>query len=98
MALVLTRRPGEAIIVKGPEGMPMRRIYVVAVEGNVVRLAIEAPDYVQIIREELLDEAGRREWDLQQQGRTPPPRRVRKLPTVVIAMVTMGLAVRAFFT
>jgi carbon storage regulator len=53
MSLVLTRRSGEAIIIRTPEG-GLRRIYVVGIEGNTVRLAIDAPDNVEIIREELL--------------------------------------------
>lgn len=60
MALVLTRRPGEAIIArrKGEDGMTRTlRVYVVAVEGNVVRLALEAVSDIQIIREELLAES-----------------------------------------
>lgn len=59
MALVLTRRPGEAIILRrrGVDGvMRTMRLYVVSIEGNVVRLSIDAIPEVQIIREELLEE------------------------------------------
>lgn len=57
MALVLTRRPGEAIIMRrrGPDGeVRQARLYVVAIEGNVVRLALDARPDVEIVREELL--------------------------------------------
>ncbi len=75
-------------MIRLPDGQ-MRRIYIIAVEGNTVRLAIEAPDYVEIIREELLPAEARREWDLQQGQQR---RRVRKLPTGVIVMATTALA------
>ncbi len=48
MALTLTRYPGEAILI-GPD----IRIWIQQVRGRQVRLAIEAPDHVEILREEL---------------------------------------------
>jgi hypothetical protein len=53
---------GEAIIIEGPEGMPPRRLYIVSVDGNTVRLAIDAPDDIKITREELLPLEARRRW------------------------------------
>ena len=61
MSLIITRRPGEAVIVTGG-GLPPRRVYVVAVEGNTVRLALDAPPEVVFTREELLPETDRRRW------------------------------------
>ena len=49
MALILTRRPTESIVIDG--GI---KITVIRINGNQVRLAIEAPDDVNIVREELL--------------------------------------------
>jgi carbon storage regulator CsrA len=52
MALVLTRRPGEAVLLRR-EGRQVR-VYVVSVEANVVRLAFDAPREIEILREELV--------------------------------------------
>lgn len=48
--LVLSRKPGEKIVVGN--GIT---ITLVALTGNQVRLGIEAPDQVRILRAELLD-------------------------------------------
>jgi carbon storage regulator len=53
--LVLTRKRDEQIILNLPE--QTIRIRVVAVEGNRVRIGIEAPRDVHITREELVPEA-----------------------------------------
>ncbi|OOG23482.1 hypothetical protein B1C78_11145 [Thioalkalivibrio denitrificans] len=47
--LVLTRRAGEAVRI-GEDVV----IYVTGVNGSQVKVAIEAPDEVRILREELL--------------------------------------------
>jgi carbon storage regulator CsrA len=60
VSLILTRRPGEAILFQ--RGGKASRLYVVAIEGNVVRLAIDADEEVRILREELLPEEARRQW------------------------------------
>ncbi len=49
--LILGRRPGDAIVIDG--GI---RIMVLAVDGGTVRLGIEAPDAVGIVREEIVTE------------------------------------------
>ena len=49
--LILGRRPGDAILIDG--GI---RVVVLAVEGGSVRLGIEAPDSVGIVREEIVVE------------------------------------------
>ena len=48
--LILSRRPGDAILIDG--GI---RIVVLAVDGGSVRLGIEAPSSVGIVREEILN-------------------------------------------
>lgn len=58
MALVLTRKAGEAVVFRRREAsgeMRQGRVYVVAIEGNHVRLAFETLSDVEIVREELLD-------------------------------------------
>ena len=49
--LILGRRPGDAIVIDG--GI---RVVVLAVDGATVRLGIEAPDSVGIVREEIVTE------------------------------------------
>ena len=48
--LVLSRKPGEKVIIGD-----RITIQVVAVKGNQVRIGIEAPPHVEILREELHD-------------------------------------------
>jgi carbon storage regulator len=50
--LVLSRKLNESIIIDGDI-----RITIVGIRGNHVRVGIEAPDSVRIIREELQDRA-----------------------------------------
>jgi carbon storage regulator CsrA len=54
--LVLTRRPDEAIVFAGL-GITVR---VLEVRGKSVRLGVEAPPAVRVLRAELLDPLGRR--------------------------------------
>jgi len=60
--LILTRRAGEAILLDG--GI---RIVVIGTDGASVRLGIEAPASVGIVREEVAQRRG------QEPDRTPPP-------------------------
>lgn len=46
--LVLSRKPGESLLIGG--GI---RIKIVSVRGQQIRVGVEAPDHVRIIREEL---------------------------------------------
>jgi carbon storage regulator len=57
--LVLTRRPSESVVFPGL-GITIR---VAAVKGNAVRVGIEAPPNVVILRQELLADTGREESD-----------------------------------
>ena len=51
--LVLTRRPHEKIVLPGLHVT----LEVVAVKGGVVRIGIEAPPDVRVLREELVDQS-----------------------------------------
>ncbi len=51
--LILTRRDGESLIIGNDI-----RVTIQGVKGNQVRIGIEAPDDVTILREELYDLAG----------------------------------------
>jgi carbon storage regulator CsrA len=51
--LVLTRRPHEKIVLPGLHVT----ITVVALKGGTVRIGIEAPPDVQVLREELIDQS-----------------------------------------
>ena len=85
--LVLTRKPGESIVI-GNE----ITVTVVEVRGDQVRLGIAAPRSVQVHREEVVREVerqntqavadARRTRDLlgRSGGRTPQGRRVQDLP------------------
>lgn len=50
--LVLTRRRDEAIVIRNRSGTEIR-LMVVDVRGNRVRLGIEAPPEISIVREEV---------------------------------------------
>lgn len=50
--LILTRHPGETIILETPAGEHIQLI-VLGVKGNQVRVGIDAPADVVILREEL---------------------------------------------
>ena len=54
--LILTRRPGESIIIETPAG-ELIQVTVLGVKGNQVRIGTEAPDDISIVREELLEDA-----------------------------------------
>ncbi len=52
--LILTRRPGESIIIELPTGEQIK-VTVLGIKGNQVRIGTEAPDDISIVREELLE-------------------------------------------
>jgi carbon storage regulator len=54
MALILTRRPGETIVVKTPSG-EIVEFTVVGTSGPQVRLAIDAPKHTSIDRREIYE-------------------------------------------
>ena len=51
--LILTRRVGESIIIETPAGERIQ-VTVLGVKGNQVRIGTDAPEDIQIMREELL--------------------------------------------
>ena len=52
--LVVTRRPGEAIVIELPTG-ELIEVVVLSVNGNKVKLGTDAPKHLPVVREELLD-------------------------------------------
>ena len=52
--LILTRRPGETIIIETPTGVKIT-VAVLGVKGNQIRIGTDAPKDVTILREELVD-------------------------------------------
>jgi carbon storage regulator len=52
--LILTRRPGETLIIETPAGEQITAT-VLGTKGNQVRIGTDAPADVSIVREELLD-------------------------------------------
>jgi carbon storage regulator len=52
--LVLTRRPGETLIIELPTGEQIT-VRVLEVKGNQVRIGTDAPSDISIVREELLE-------------------------------------------
>lgn len=69
MSLILTRRPGEAVIVRMPDGRELRiAVNDRARSGSGVSLKLDGPADVVFIREELL-EAGDTRY-LEREGRS----------------------------
>ena len=54
--LILTRRPGETIIIELPTGEKIQ-VTVLAIKGNQVSIGTNAPDDIAIVREELYEPA-----------------------------------------
>ena len=52
--LILTRRPGETLIIETPGGERIT-VTVLSIKGNQVRIGTDAPDDIAIVREELLE-------------------------------------------
>ena len=52
-SLVLTRRPGEAVIIRDAEGNPFGAIAVSAVKGRKVRIAFDVRRGCEIVRAEI---------------------------------------------
>jgi carbon storage regulator len=51
--LILTRRPGETLIIELPTGEQIQ-VKVLEVKGNQIRISTDAPDDISIVREELV--------------------------------------------
>jgi carbon storage regulator len=54
--LAIPRRPGETIVIELPTGERVS-VAVVRIRGNQVRLSVEAPRELPVVREELLERA-----------------------------------------
>jgi carbon storage regulator len=54
--LVITRRPGESILIELPTG-ELVEVTVLGIKGNHVKIGTNAPDDMAIVREELLRNA-----------------------------------------
>ncbi len=52
--LILTRRPGETLIIALPNGEHIE-VTVLGTKGNQVRIGTEAPEDISIVRQELLE-------------------------------------------
>ena len=52
--LILTRRPGETLIIALPTGDHIE-VSVLGIKGNQVRIGTDAPEAISIVREELLE-------------------------------------------
>ena len=52
--LVVTRRPGETIVIELPTG-ELIKVIVLSVKGNQVKLGTDAPKQLPVVREELLE-------------------------------------------
>jgi carbon storage regulator len=69
--LILSRKPGETVVIDG-----RIRVKVIRVEGDVVKIGIEAPADISIHRQEVYDEIQRSN----QEAATPDSPVVPKLP------------------
>jgi carbon storage regulator len=71
--LVLSRKPGESVVIDG-----RIKVKIVRLEGDVVKIGIEAPPDVPIHRQEVYDEIQQSNKQALQSGRATPPRLNRK--------------------
>ncbi|MGD8853300.1 MAG: carbon storage regulator [Gammaproteobacteria bacterium] len=53
--LVVTRRPGESVVIELPTGERIG-VAVLAVKGNQVRLGTDGPEHLPVVRSELVAE------------------------------------------
>ena len=69
--LILSRKPGETVVIDG-----RIRVKVIRVEGDVVKIGIDAPADISVHRQEIYDEIQRSN----QEAATPDQPVVPKLP------------------
>ena len=71
--LILSRKVGETVVIDGHT-----RVKVIRVEGDVVKIGIEAPESVSIHRQEVYDEIQRSNKEALTGGRLSLPRLKKK--------------------
>jgi carbon storage regulator len=71
--LVLSRKPGESVIIDG-----RIKVKIVRLDGDVVKIGIEAPPDIPIHRQEIYDEIQQSNKQALQTGRAPLPKLPRK--------------------
>jgi carbon storage regulator len=71
--LVLSRKPGESVVIDG-----RIVVKVIRVEGEVVKLGVEAPADVPIFRQEIYDEIQSNNREASNPSRQPLPRLPRQ--------------------
>ena len=71
--LVLSRKPGESVVIDG-----RIKVKIVRLDGDVVKIGIEAPADVPIHRQEIYDEIQQSNRQALQSGRPTPPKQNRK--------------------
>ena len=71
--LVLSRKLGESVVIDG-----RIKVKIVRLDGDVVKLGIEAPPDVPIHRQEVYDEIQQNNRQALQSGRPTPPKLNRK--------------------
>jgi carbon storage regulator len=56
--LVITRRPGESVLIELPTGEQIT-VAIARIRGEQVRVTIDAPKHLPVVREELLEVAAK---------------------------------------
>jgi len=59
--LVVTRRPGESIVIELPTG-ELIEVVVLSAKGHQVKPGTDAPNYLPVMREELLERLPVTDW------------------------------------
>jgi len=71
--LILSRKTGETVVIDG-----RIRVKVIRVEGDVVKIGIEAPSEVSVHRQEVYDEIQKNNREAATQGHPEVPRLPKK--------------------
>jgi carbon storage regulator len=71
--LILSRKTGETVVIDG-----RIRVKIVRLEGDVVKIGIEAPEEISIHRQEVYDEIKRSNTEALTGGRSALPSRLGK--------------------
>lgn len=71
--LILSRKPGETVVIDG-----RIRVKVIRVEGEVVKIGIEAPAEISVHRQEVYDEIQRNNKEALTESRTEVPRLAKR--------------------